>query len=109
MALVRALHATTLLRLPDAIELSSVGSRAQQTTLGEMLATSDLPGGVVNLLTGQRRELIPTFSSHAHLRAISAVASAEERKAIGLSGSHRAAAAKPSRGRIAGLLGRGRK
>ena len=52
--------------------------------LGEMLATSDLPGGVVNLLTGQRRELIPTFASHAHLRAISAVATADERKALRL-------------------------
>jgi acyl-CoA reductase-like NAD-dependent aldehyde dehydrogenase len=52
--------------------------------LGEMLATSDLPGGVVNLLTGQRRELIPTFASHAHLRAISAVATADERKTLRL-------------------------
>jgi aldehyde dehydrogenase (NAD+) len=51
---------------------------------GEMLATSDLPGGVVNLLTGFRKELVPTFASHAHLRAISAVANAEERKAIRL-------------------------
>lgn len=52
--------------------------------LGEMLATSDLPGGVVNLLTGFRKELVPTFATHAHLRAISGIASAEERKAIRL-------------------------
>lgn len=52
--------------------------------LGEMLATSDLPGGVVNLLTGFRKELVPTFATHAHLRAISAVASAGERQAIRL-------------------------
>jgi aldehyde dehydrogenase (NAD+) len=51
---------------------------------GEMLATSDLPGGVVNILTGFRRELVPTFATHAHLRAISAVAGAEERKALRL-------------------------
>jgi aldehyde dehydrogenase (NAD+) len=50
--------------------------------LGEMLATSDLPGGVVNLLTGLRRELLPTFASHAHLRALSGVATAEERTAL---------------------------
>jgi aldehyde dehydrogenase (NAD+) len=50
--------------------------------LGEMLATSDLPGGVVNLLTGLRRELLPTFASHAHLRALSGVANAEERTAL---------------------------
>ncbi len=52
--------------------------------LGEMLATSDLPGGVVNLLTGFRRELLPTFATHAHLRAICAVAGAEERKTLRL-------------------------
>jgi acyl-CoA reductase-like NAD-dependent aldehyde dehydrogenase len=52
--------------------------------LGEMLATSDLPGGVVNLLTGRRKELVPTFATHAHLRALSAVANAEERKVIDL-------------------------
>ena len=52
--------------------------------LGEMLATSDLPGGVVNLLTGYRKELVPTFATHTHLRAISAAASADERKALRL-------------------------
>jgi len=51
---------------------------------GEMLATSDLPGGVVNILTGFRKELVPTFATHTHLRAISGVANAEERKAIRL-------------------------
>jgi len=52
--------------------------------LGEMLATSDLPGGVVNILTGFRKELVPTFATHAHLRAISAAANPDERKAIRL-------------------------
>jgi acyl-CoA reductase-like NAD-dependent aldehyde dehydrogenase len=42
--------------------------------LGEMLATSDLPGGVVNLLTGDRSELLSTFATHEHIRAIAAVA-----------------------------------
>jgi aldehyde dehydrogenase (NAD+) len=51
---------------------------------GEMLATSDLPGGVVNLLTGFRKELVPTFATHTHLRAISAVANPDERKALRL-------------------------
>lgn len=41
--------------------------------LGEILAVSDLPGGVVNLLTGFRSELLPTFATHAHLRAIDAI------------------------------------
>jgi len=52
--------------------------------LGEMLATSDLPGGVVNLLTGWRKELIPTFATHTHLRAISAAVGAADRKALAL-------------------------
>jgi len=52
--------------------------------LGEMLATSDLPGGVVNLLTGLLGELIPTFATHEHLRAISGVASAADRKQLRL-------------------------
>jgi len=52
--------------------------------LGEMLATSDLPGGVVNLLTGFRPELVPTFASHTHLRALAGVATPEERKALEL-------------------------
>jgi len=52
--------------------------------LGEMLATSDLPGGVVNILTGYRRELVPTFATHAHLRAVYAAAEGEERRALRL-------------------------
>src|SRR5689334_19116983 len=52
--------------------------------LGEVLAVSDLPGGVVNILTGFRKELVPTFATHTHLRAVSAVAGAEERKALRL-------------------------
>ena len=52
--------------------------------LGEMLATSDLPGGVVNLLTGFRKELVPTFASHTHLRGISAAVMGEDRKTLRL-------------------------
>jgi aldehyde dehydrogenase (NAD+) len=46
--------------------------------LGEMLATSDLPGGVVNLLTGERNDLLPTFATHEHIRAIAAAAGIPE-------------------------------
>lgn len=53
--------------------------------LGEILAVSDLPAGVVNLLTGSRRELLPTFATHAHLRALDAVvASPDEKKQLAL-------------------------
>ncbi|GAB3992368.1 aldehyde dehydrogenase family protein [Nocardioides marmoraquaticus] len=33
-------------------------------TLGEVMATADVPGGVVNLLTGPRAELAPWLASH---------------------------------------------
>lgn len=65
-----------------AIALASSTQPYPAIVLGEMLATSDLPGGVVNLLTGLRGELIPTFATHEHLRAISGVADADERKQI---------------------------
>ena len=58
------------------VALASAAQPYPAIVLGEMLATSDLPGGVVNLLTGFRAELVPTFATHAHLRALSAVADA---------------------------------
>ncbi len=39
-------------------------------TFGEVLHASDLPGGVVNLLTGQRDELTPPLSSHMDVNAL---------------------------------------
>lgn len=39
-------------------------------TFSEILATSDLPGGVVNLLTGKRAELVPHIASHLDVNAI---------------------------------------
>jgi acyl-CoA reductase-like NAD-dependent aldehyde dehydrogenase len=39
-------------------------------TLAEVLATSDLPGGVVNLLTGRTAEIAPWLASHMDVNAI---------------------------------------
>ncbi len=39
-------------------------------TLTEVLATSDVPGGVVNVLTGLKRELIPVLAGHADVDAL---------------------------------------
>jgi acyl-CoA reductase-like NAD-dependent aldehyde dehydrogenase len=39
-------------------------------TLTEVLATSDLPGGVVNLLTGRQEELVPVLAGHMDVNAI---------------------------------------
>ena len=50
--------------------------------LGEVLATSDLPGGVVNLLTGFRKEMVPTFATHEHIRGIGGVVNAADRKTL---------------------------
>ena len=38
--------------------------------LGEVLATSDVPGGVVNVLTGLRDELAPWLASHMDVNAL---------------------------------------
>ncbi len=39
-------------------------------TFAEILATSDLPGGVVNLLTGKRAELVPHIATHMDINAV---------------------------------------
>ena len=39
-------------------------------TFAEVLATSDLPGGIVNILTGTTSELLTHFSSHMDVNAI---------------------------------------
>ena len=66
------------------IALASETQPYPAIVLGEMLATSDLPGGVVNLLTGFRRELLPTFATHTHVRGVTAVVDADERKELAL-------------------------
>jgi acyl-CoA reductase-like NAD-dependent aldehyde dehydrogenase len=39
-------------------------------TLTEVLATSDVPGGVVNVLTGLKKELVPIMAGHVDIDAI---------------------------------------
>jgi acyl-CoA reductase-like NAD-dependent aldehyde dehydrogenase len=39
-------------------------------TLAEVLATSDVPGGVVNILTGYKAELVPVLAAHADVDAL---------------------------------------
>ena len=39
-------------------------------TLSEVLATSDVPGGVVNILTGRKAELVPVLAAHEDVDAI---------------------------------------
>jgi acyl-CoA reductase-like NAD-dependent aldehyde dehydrogenase len=39
-------------------------------SLTEVLATSDVPGGVINVLTGRKRELVPVLAAHEDVDAI---------------------------------------
>lgn len=54
----------------SAVVLASETRPLAAITLAEVLATSDLPGGVVNLLTGSREELLPTMATHLDVNAM---------------------------------------
>jgi len=41
-------------------------------TLSEILATSDVPGGVINIISGRRAELVPWLAGHMDVNAIDA-------------------------------------
>jgi len=53
-----------------AVVISSQDRPLPAITLGEVLATSDVPGGVVNVLTGRTAELAPVLASHMDVNAI---------------------------------------
>ena len=52
------------------IALASAEKPLCAVTFGEVLNSSDVPGGVVNLLTGYRDELLVHFASHMDVNAI---------------------------------------
>jgi acyl-CoA reductase-like NAD-dependent aldehyde dehydrogenase len=53
-----------------AVVLASQARPLPAVTLTEVLATSDVPGGVVNLLTGAVEEVAPWLASHGDVNAI---------------------------------------
>jgi acyl-CoA reductase-like NAD-dependent aldehyde dehydrogenase len=55
-----------------AVVLASESRPLPAVTLSEVLATSDLPGGVVNLLTGWKKELVPVLAAHEDVDALDA-------------------------------------
>ncbi len=55
------------------VVLASQDRPLPAVTLTEVLATSDLPGGVVNLLTGRTAEVAPWLASHMDVNAIDLV------------------------------------
>lgn len=69
LALV-SLVAPVILSGNSAIAIPSEKFPLPAATFAEILATSDLPGGVVNILTGKRAELAPHIASHMDVNAI---------------------------------------
>ncbi|WP_127358878.1 aldehyde dehydrogenase family protein [Actinacidiphila soli] len=60
-----------------AVVVTSEASPLPALSLGEVLATSDLPGGVVNLLSGRTAEIATPLAAHQDVNAID-LAGAEE-------------------------------
>lgn len=52
------------------VVLASETAPLSAISLSEVLATSDVPGGVINLLTGSAGEVVPWLASHADVNAI---------------------------------------
>lgn len=53
-----------------AVVVTSQNRPLPAVTLSEVLATSDLPGGAVNVLTGRTAELAPWLAAHADVNAL---------------------------------------
>ncbi len=69
LALV-SLVAPVILSGNAAVVLASTTMPLPALTFSEILATSDLPAGVVNILAGDRADLAPHFASHMDVNAI---------------------------------------
>jgi acyl-CoA reductase-like NAD-dependent aldehyde dehydrogenase len=52
------------------VVLASESRPLPAVTLSEVLATSDVPGGVVNVITGWKKELVPILAAHVDVDAI---------------------------------------
>jgi acyl-CoA reductase-like NAD-dependent aldehyde dehydrogenase len=75
-----SLLAPAILSGNTAVVLASEKHPLVAATFSEILATSDLPGGVVNLLTGRRADLVSHVASHMDVNAVvDGVGSAELR------------------------------
>ena len=62
--------APVLLTGNTAVVIASETRPLPAVTLAEVLATSDLPGGVVNLITGRVAELAPVLAAHRDVDAL---------------------------------------
>lgn len=52
------------------IALASESKPLCAVTFSEVIATSDVPGGVINILTGSKKELLEHFGSHMDINAV---------------------------------------
>jgi acyl-CoA reductase-like NAD-dependent aldehyde dehydrogenase len=52
------------------VVVASEASPLSAISLSEVLATSDVPGGVINILTGSAAEIAPWLASHADVNAL---------------------------------------
>ena len=52
------------------VALASASNPLPALTFSEVIATSDFPAGVINILSGDRAELAPHFASHMDVNAI---------------------------------------
>lgn len=62
--------------------LASEANPIPACVLGEVLATSDVPGGVVNVLTGLRDELAEQFALHREIDAVLAAGVSDEHRRV---------------------------
>ena len=60
-----------------AVVLASADRPLPAITLSEVLATSDVPGGVINLITGRTAEVAPWLASHRDVNAIDLAGAAD--------------------------------
>lgn len=70
LAALISLVAPVILSGNSAIVISSDKYPLPALTFSEILATSDLPGGVINILSGKRAELLSHIASHMDINAI---------------------------------------
>ena len=86
------------------VALASETSPLAALTLGEVLATSDFPAGVVNVISGFRKELLPWLAAHMDVNAIDASGCTPEQLAAvqeaGAANVKRIVKANGSRGRL---------
>jgi acyl-CoA reductase-like NAD-dependent aldehyde dehydrogenase len=61
-----------------AVLVASESRPLPAVTLSEVLATSDVPGGVINILTGFKDELLPWLAGHMDVNAVDLTGAADD-------------------------------